>query len=46
VIWGYSDEIHSRTLDTHMKRLRQKLGQEGTFLETVRGIGYQIRQIE
>ena len=46
VIWGYSDDIHSRTLDTHMKRLRQKLGQEGTFLETIRGIGYQIRQIE
>jgi two-component system phosphate regulon response regulator PhoB len=46
VIWGYSDEIHSRTLDTHMKRLRQKLGQEGSFLETVRGIGYQIRKTE
>ena len=46
VIWGYSDDIHSRTLDTHMKRLRQKLGQEGTFLETIRGIGYQIRQSE
>ena len=46
VIWGYSDEIHSRTLDTHMKRLRQKLGQEGSFLETIRGIGYQIRQTE
>nr|MBR9812075.1 winged helix-turn-helix domain-containing protein [bacterium] len=35
-----------RTLDTHMKRLRQKLGQEAAFLETIRGIGYQIRQIE
>ena len=46
VIWGYSDDIHSRTLDTHMKRLRQKLGQEGSFLETIRGIGYQIRQTE
>ena len=46
VIWGYSDEIHSRTLDTHMKRLRQKLGQEGTLIETIRGTGYQIRQIE
>lgn len=44
VIWGYSDEIHSRTLDTHMKRLRQKLGKEGSFIETVRGIGYQVRQ--
>jgi DNA-binding response OmpR family regulator len=29
-----------------MKRLRQKLGQEGSFLETIRGIGYQIRQTE
>ncbi len=44
VIWGYSDEIHSRTLDTHLKRLRQKLGKEGSFIETVRGIGYQVRQ--
>ena len=44
IIWGYSDEIHSRTLDTHMKRLRQKLGKEGSFIETIRGIGYQVRQ--
>ena len=44
VVWGYSDEIHSRTLDTHMKRLRQKLGKEGSFIETIRGIGYQVRQ--
>ena len=46
VIWGYSDEIHSRTLDTHMKRLRQKLGKEAAFIETIRGVGYQIRQIK
>ena len=46
VVWGYSDEIHSRTLDTHMKRLRKKLGKEGSFIETIRGTGYQIRQIE
>ncbi|MDA7674316.1 response regulator transcription factor [bacterium] len=46
VVWGYSDEIHSRTLDTHMKRLRQKLGKEGSFIETIRGIGYQVRQPE
>jgi len=39
-VWGYSDEVHSRTLDTHMKRLRQKLGQHGTLIETVRGVGY------
>jgi len=41
-IWGYSDEVHSRTLDTHMKRLRQKLGDHGALIETVRGIGYQV----
>ncbi len=39
-VWGYSDEVHSRTLDTHMKRLRQKLGAYGTLIETVRGVGY------
>ena len=39
-VWGYSDAAHSRTLDTHMKRLRQKLGDHGTRVETVRGIGY------
>jgi two-component system, OmpR family, phosphate regulon response regulator PhoB len=39
-VWGYSDEVHSRTLDTHMKRLRQKLGDHGTWIETVRGVGY------
>ena len=39
-IWGYSDSAHSRTLDTHMKRLRQKLGAHGSWIETIRGIGY------
>jgi two-component system phosphate regulon response regulator PhoB len=39
-VWGYSDAAHSRTLDTHMKRLRNKLGEHGTWVETVRGIGY------
>ena len=39
-VWGYSDEVHSRTLDTHMKRLRQKLGASGCWIETVRGVGY------
>jgi len=41
-VWGYSDEVHSRTLDTHMKRLRQKLGEHAALVETVRGIGYQV----
>jgi len=41
-VWGYSDEVHSRTLDTHMKRLRQKLGECGSWIETVRGVGYRV----
>ncbi len=43
VVWGYSDDVHSRTLDTHMKRLRQKLGEHGNLIETVRGVGYQAK---
>lgn len=45
-VWGYSDEVHSRTLDTHMKRLRQKLGDHGTWIETVRGVGYCVASAE
>ena len=41
-VMGYSGETHSRTLDTHMKRLRRKLGESAEILETVRGIGYKI----
>lgn len=41
-VWGYSDEVHSRTLDTHMKRLRNKLGAHANVVETVRGIGYRL----
>lgn len=41
-VWGYSDEVHSRTLDTHMKRLRSKLGEHSNLVETVRGIGYRL----
>ena len=46
VIWGYNDDVHSRTLDTHMKRLRQKLGDEASFIETVRGIGYLVPEVK
>lgn len=41
-IWGYSDSAQTRTLDTHMKRLRQKLGEQGSWVETVRGVGYAV----
>lgn len=45
-VWGYSDASHSRTLDTHMKRLRQKLGGHGAWIETVRGVGYRVAKPE
>jgi len=41
-VWGYSPEVSSRTLDTHIKRIRDKLGEAGTLLQTQRGIGYRL----
>ena len=42
-VWGYSEDVHSRTLDTHMKRVRKKLGDYAELVETVRGVGYCLR---
>ncbi|KAB2638553.1 MAG: response regulator transcription factor [Verrucomicrobia bacterium] len=42
-VWGYSDAANSRTLDTHIKRLRVKLGPHAESLETARGTGYLLR---
>jgi two-component system phosphate regulon response regulator PhoB len=39
-VWGYDNPIDSRTVDTHMRRLREKLGDNARSLETVRGVGY------
>jgi two-component system phosphate regulon response regulator PhoB len=41
-VWGYHGDATSRTLDTHIRRLREKLGESGSLIETVRGIGYRI----
>lgn len=41
-LWGFNDGVHSRTLDTHMKRLRQKLGVTSSWIETERGTGYRV----
>lgn len=41
-IWGYSFDGESRTVDVHVRHLRQKLGDCGAYIETVRGIGYRL----
>ncbi|MCL2778405.1 MAG: response regulator [Polyangiaceae bacterium] len=41
-VWGINSEIASRTVDTHMKRLREKLGDAGAYIETIRGVGYRL----
>ena len=41
-VWGYHGDATSRTLDTHVRRLRDKLGKAGSCVETVRGVGYRI----
>ena len=41
-VWEMSSEVETRTVDTHVKRLREKLGSGRDLLETVRGIGYRL----
>jgi two-component system phosphate regulon response regulator PhoB len=42
-VWGYAENIDSRTVDTHIRRLRRKLGAEAERIETVIGVGYRLR---
>ncbi|WP_125115366.1 response regulator [Agathobaculum sp. Marseille-P7918] len=41
-IWGYGNESETRTVDVHIRTLRQKLGTAGSMIETVRGVGYRM----
>lgn len=41
-IWGYGSESETRTVDVHIRTLRQKLGDSGALIETVRGVGYRM----
>ena|ERR1051326_4655918 len=43
-VWGYESMIDTRTVDTHVRRLREKLGKSGDVIETVRGFGYRVRE--
>ena len=41
-VWRMSSDVNTRTVDTHVNRLREKLGDAGAYLETVRGVGYRF----
>lgn len=43
-IWGYDFDGETRTVDVHVRTLRQKLGRAGDHIETVRGVGYKITE--
>jgi DNA-binding response OmpR family regulator len=45
-VWGYESVIDTRTVDTHVRRLREKLGPLATYIETIRGVGYRISESE
>ena len=43
-VWGYHSDVTTRTVDTHIKRLREKLGAAASYVQTVRGFGYRFNQ--
>jgi two-component system phosphate regulon response regulator PhoB len=43
-VWDYQADTDTRTVDTHMRRLREKLGRAGDYIETVRGVGYRFAE--
>jgi two-component system phosphate regulon response regulator PhoB len=42
-VWDIHADVTTRTVDTHIKRLREKLGRAGSYIETIRGVGYRFR---
>ena len=45
-VWGYEFDGYARTVDTHMHRLRHKLGRFAEWIQTVRGVGYRLKKVE
>lgn len=43
-VWGFEAALTTRTVDTHIKRLREKLGKAGDYIETIRGVGYRLKE--
>ena len=44
-VWQLSTEVTTRTVDTHIKRLREKLGKSGDLIQTIRGVGYRFNNL-
>lgn len=44
-VFGYESAIYDRTVDSHMKSLRKKLGKARRYIETIRGIGYKFKEL-
>ena len=44
VVWGYQHSGYGRTVDTHVRRLREKLGDAQSWIETIRGVGYRCKK--
>ena len=45
-VWNYDTDIETRTVDTHVRRVREKLGPYANMIETIRGVGYKVVNIE
>ena len=45
-IWGYEFSGETRTVDVHIRTLRQKLGEAGGLIETIRGVGYRMAAVK
>ena len=43
-VWGYEGDVDTRTVDTHVRRLREKLGKAADCVETIRGVGYRFAE--
>ena len=44
-IWGYEFSGETRTVDVHIRHIRQKLGDDAAMIETVRGVGYKLKAV-
>ena len=45
-VWGYNNDVTTRTVDTHIKRLREKLGNTSEYIQTIRGVGYRFSNVD